>query len=173
MNLKPYLKFIFAPWKFLTFLAGTLLLILASFYANDPTWDVGCSILMGVLTYLTAPWVFGTIYRSFKIRFSLISFLLALFFLYFSASASYDLYNFIKLGHIPESSFENAMISSVLYLLGGILWNLTSTKEKHLHFAFQNPTWPSLLEDKINNKILIFIALFALIFALIIYFSMG
>lgn len=173
MSLKPYFKFIFIPWKIATFLAGTLLLSLASFYANDPTWDIGCSVLMGILTYLSAPWSVATIYRSIKIRFAFFPFLLSLLCIYLSASASYDLYNLIKLGHTPESSFENAMISAVLYLLGGILWNLTSPKGRRLHFAFQNPSWPCVHEEKTNAKLLLLIALFAITFALIIYFSMG
>jgi hypothetical protein len=42
------------PWKLASFVGGIALLIAEAFYFK--TYDVGISLLMGTLAYLTAPW---------------------------------------------------------------------------------------------------------------------
>lgn len=45
------------PWKLVTLALGIALLIFGAWYESLPDWDAGLSILMAVLTYLTAPYV--------------------------------------------------------------------------------------------------------------------
>lgn len=44
------------PWKLVTLGAGLSLLVAGSYYYEFQDWDVGISLLMGVLAYLFAPW---------------------------------------------------------------------------------------------------------------------
>lgn len=49
--LEEYLR----PWKLATFAAGMAWLLWGAFHEGAADWDVGISLLMGTLTYLTAP----------------------------------------------------------------------------------------------------------------------
>lgn len=44
------------PWKLATFAIGLGLLIAGAEFYHYSDWDIGVSIVMAVLTYLTAPW---------------------------------------------------------------------------------------------------------------------
>lgn len=44
------------PWKLMTLAFGLGLLVVGSFYAQAPDWDVPISFIMGLLAYLCAPW---------------------------------------------------------------------------------------------------------------------
>lgn len=46
----------FRPWKLITLALGINLLWYGSRLMPSPDWDLGISVLMAVLTYLTAPW---------------------------------------------------------------------------------------------------------------------
>lgn len=44
------------PWKLATFAIGLGLLIAGAEFYHYSDWDIGVSVVMAVLTYLTAPW---------------------------------------------------------------------------------------------------------------------
>ncbi|HQR53156.1 MAG TPA: hypothetical protein PLZ79_07780 [Burkholderiales bacterium] len=44
------------PWKLLTLALGTGLLIIGALYYEAPDWDVPISLIMALLSYLTASW---------------------------------------------------------------------------------------------------------------------
>ena len=44
------------PWKLATLAIGVALLIVGAFYYQAPDWDIGISLIMAALAYLTAPW---------------------------------------------------------------------------------------------------------------------
>ena len=44
------------PWKLATFFCAITLLILGSIYTPAPDWDIPITFIMGIATYLTAPW---------------------------------------------------------------------------------------------------------------------
>jgi hypothetical protein len=44
------------PWKLITLALGINTLIYGSYLEPSPDWDVGISVIMAVLAYLTAPW---------------------------------------------------------------------------------------------------------------------
>jgi uncharacterized membrane protein (UPF0136 family) len=44
------------PWKLVTLAIGVALLIVGACYEQAPDWDIGISLIMAALAYLTAPW---------------------------------------------------------------------------------------------------------------------
>ena len=44
------------PWKVVTLLAGLGLLVAGSHYYQFQDWDIGISLIMGVMAYVFAPW---------------------------------------------------------------------------------------------------------------------
>jgi hypothetical protein len=51
-EIREYLR----PWKLTSFTVGLGLLLAGAWHYRLPDWDVGVSVVMAVLTYLTAPW---------------------------------------------------------------------------------------------------------------------
>lgn len=103
------------PWKLITLAIGLAILIAGSFYEQLNDWDVGVSLVMGILTYLTAPFVCRTI-----IRLDWRMLLPAAFCAWFSIDGSYWLYN-LAIGHnyVREA---NAIASTPLYFICGLVW---------------------------------------------------
>jgi len=106
------------PWKLITFTIGIALLIAGTFYYNTFDWDVGISLIMGTLTYITAPWVIHVIKSR---RWSL--FPIAFLAYWITIDGSYTAYN-VWLGHPVSANLRSAnfFASSLLYLLCGWLW---------------------------------------------------
>lgn len=142
-----YLRFLFVRWKIITFIFAVSLLIILSYFVNDPTWDVGVSVLMGAMTYVFAPYTVFYLYDSIKKRKLKGTTFNALFFMIFSSGWTYDIYNYLKLGHIPNSWLENLILSSLIYLVAGFFWNLSEINEKPL-LSIGNTNWP-----KVHNNI--------------------
>jgi hypothetical protein len=103
------------PWKLVTFLLGLALLIFGAFYFDYSDWDVGISVIMALLTYLTAPW--ST--RSFLER-RYRAWPLALFYWYFTVDGCYWIYH-TALGHVMVRD-GNFWASTPLYFLMGCVW---------------------------------------------------
>ena len=51
-----YFSELLRPWKVTTFAIGMAMLLYGAVTFGFSDWDVGVSILMGGLTYLSAPW---------------------------------------------------------------------------------------------------------------------
>jgi len=108
----------FRPWKLTTFGVGLALLITGAFYYNTSDWDIGISLIMGTLAYITAPWALRVV-KSLQWKL----FPLALLAYWFSVDGSYTVYN-TCLGHPVGTDLRQAnfLASSLLYLLCGWLW---------------------------------------------------
>ena len=78
---------------------------------------------MCVLTYISAPWAVGVLYRSLRFRPDLKAVYVALCLWLFSAAWS-----------------SNLILSSILYWATGCLWSLTGSAEGAT-FAFRLPGW--------------------------------
>jgi len=163
---KNYFRFLFTPWKVITFVLATLGITLVAPYTGDPTWDYGVSIIMSVMTYLSAPWVCGVTYRFFNRRSSFYDLIIAIAMWLLSASLSYDLYNYFKLGFFPDSSLANLSISTGLYFLGGLFWNLTTLLNQWPTLAFLKESWPDK-NIKLNYRSLLIVGLPFMILATI------
>ncbi|MBI4802300.1 MAG: hypothetical protein HY796_07225 [Elusimicrobia bacterium] len=114
-EIKEYLR----PWKLTTFAAGLTVLIGGSLYYEIPGWDMGSSLIIGTLTYITAPWLIYMV-KSRQWRKSLT----ALFACCFTIYLSYAWYN-AYLDHPVAVEINEAYFfpSFLLYLLCGLLWS--------------------------------------------------
>ena len=97
---------------------GLALLIAGAFYYKQPDWDAGISLIMGLLTYLTAPWALRAV-KSLNWKL----FLPALLAWWGSVDGSYAFYN-AHMGHPAGAELRRANFfsASLLYLLCGLIW---------------------------------------------------
>ena len=102
-----YFRFLFIPWKVATFAIAALGLSLVAPYTGDPTWDYVDAAFMSVMTFVTAPWVVGTIYLFIRRSVGFQSLYVALCLWMFSASWSYDLYLLVRDGSYPFTWLPN------------------------------------------------------------------
>lgn len=137
-----YRKFLALPWRLTTFVIATVGLTLVAPYTGDPTWDYFDAPMMAVLTYLTAPWVIGTLYRLLAGQARPVEAFIAAVLWMSSASWCYDLYILYKHGMYPGTWAWNIAASSVLYACAGLMWNLDAREGHGVVFAFREPGWP-------------------------------
>ncbi len=106
------------PWKLASFGAGLALLIAGSRYFKASDWDIGISLIMGTLTYITAPWVLRVV-KTMQWKL----FPAAILAYWFTVDTSYTVYN-ACLGHPVGIDLRRAnfFASSLMYLLCGWLW---------------------------------------------------
>jgi hypothetical protein len=138
-----YRRFLIEPWKLITFLVSGISITLAGPYTSDPTWDHINGGFMSILTYLTAPWAIARFYQWIKARISTIEVLPAVGLMLLSASWSYDIYLYWRDGFYPPTWFNNLIVSSVIYLCAGLMWNLRWQTGIGGTFAFQDLSWPT------------------------------
>ena len=106
------------PWKIVTFIFGIVLLIIGSFFFPAPDWDIPISIIMAILTYLTASWCMRVIVER---RLKKIP--LMLFLTWFTVDGCYSIYWYFKDPVALELMRDvNLLASLVLYGTCGLLW---------------------------------------------------
>lgn len=137
-----YWHYLLRTWKVITFLIAAVVMAVMAPYTGDPTWDYVDASFMSLLTFLTAPWVVGMLYLAIRGRsqwkFAYVAFCVWMF----SASWSYDLYLVIRDGDYPFTWLPNIFASSILYICGGLVWNLEWRPGRGVHFGFTEPGWP-------------------------------
>ncbi len=138
-----YWRNLFKPWKVTTFLIAAAGNTLVAPYSGDPTWDYVDSIVMSCLVYATAPWSVGTIYRAITGKGCWRAAYVAVCLWLFSASWFYDAWMLYRNGGYPCTWWPNLNISSTIYFIAGLLWNLDHAAGKGVGLAFQRDTWPS------------------------------
>lgn len=167
-----YWRFLLMPWKVVTFVIATTALTVIAPYTGDPTWDYFDALFMSLLTFFTAPWAIGVIYKVTKKELPLKHAFVAVCIWMFSASWSYDLYLLIRDGYYPATWLPNIFASSALYVSAGLLWNLDWRKEKGVIFSFMEKDWPIPSSHSVSPKILWFaLPLMILVTFLILLFS--
>jgi hypothetical protein len=139
-----YWRFLAQPWKLATFGVATAILSWIGWLGYDPTWDIPETVIMGILTFVTAPYAVATFSRFAKgVDRNPSECLTAIVLTLFSASWSYDAYATLFL--VPEYPVRMAManlgISPIFYLLGGLMWSL-EFRDGHIRPAFLEATWP-------------------------------
>lgn len=166
-----YWIFILKPWKIVTFLIATFSLIFIAPYTGDPTWDAWDAGFMSVLTFATAPWAIGTLYRIITGKVPVHQSVVLSGVWMFTVSWSYDLYILIRDGHYPAMWLSNIGASSLLYFLAGMLWNLDWNPEKGVTLAFREVGWPKATHVRTFGKIAWFaVPVMALVVAMIGFF---
>jgi hypothetical protein len=159
------------PWKTVTFTVATISLTVIAPYTGDPTWDYFDALFMSVLTFFTAPWVTGVLYKVGKRELPPKQAFVAVCLWMFSASWSYDLYLLIRDGYYPVTWLPNIFASSSLYISGGLLWNLDWRKKRGVIFSFMEADWPVPSSHPVFWKIIGFALPFMILVAsLILYF---
>lgn len=61
-----YWRFLGQKWKIVTFLIAATGLTVIAPYTDDATWDYIDAAFMAVLTFATAPWAIGVLYRAMR-----------------------------------------------------------------------------------------------------------
>ena len=163
---RSYWQFLFTKWKVLTFFVSGSFITLIGPYTIDATWDYVDGAFMSLLTFLTAPWAVGSIYRR-LVGIDKKTLLFAPVCLWlFSASWSYDIYLFIRDGSYPPTWFSNLILSSILYFSAGLFWSLDWKPEKGVVLSFREVSWP--VASKISFLKIIWFAIPFAIIALIL-----
>ncbi len=103
------------PWKLATLSIGMAWLIWGALYYRFEDWDVGISLIMGLLAYLFAPWSVSVITER---RWRLVP--LSLFLAWLTIDGVYVGYNEL-MGH-GYPRLENFYASTCLYFLCGFIW---------------------------------------------------
>ena len=163
-----YFRFLFVPWKIATFLVAGAVMTLAAPYSGDYTWDYIDAGAMSIMTFLTAPWTTGVLYRFIKGKESSKKAFVALCVAMFSFSWFYDGYILLRDGFYPHTWFHNIILSSMLYFLAGLLWSLEPAEKKMFAFAFERDGWPEAHPDTGFRKIFLASLPFLLVGAFIV-----
>ena len=106
------------PWKIFTLALGIGLLILGSYYYEALDWDIPISLIMAILTYLTAPWSLRVIMeRTWRLWPAM------LFATWFTVDGSYWLYwHFKNPVALELMRGANFLASLTLYGICGVIW---------------------------------------------------
>lgn len=136
-------RFQLEPWKVVTFVMATAAIATAAPYSGDPTWDLGDSLLVSCVVFLTAPWSVGTLYREFEGVYgrSWVRVFVA-FVAFWLPCWTYDAYILARDGLYPPTWWSNLGLSGPICLLAGLLWNLGSHPERAGLFTFRWAVWP-------------------------------
>ncbi len=109
------------PWKLVTFAAGMAFLFYGATLGMSD-WDVGISLFMGCLAYLSAPWALRTTLDALRTRppHWILRIAVAVAAAWFTVDGIYVLY------HTPMGNtmfrIENFWMASLLYMLTGLVW---------------------------------------------------
>ena len=106
------------PWKLFSLACGIGLLVFGSVYFPAPDWDIAISLIMAILTYLTAPFSLRVIVeRRWRLWPAM------LFATWFSVDGCYWLYwrfkNPVALELMRDANF---LASLTLYGICGLIW---------------------------------------------------
>lgn len=153
---RSYWQFLLQPWKVVTFAIAALGLIFLAPYTGDYTWDYCDAVFMSLLTFATAPYAVGVLYKTLRGQRSAWDAYLALCLWMFSASWSYDLYLLLRDGDYPATWDVNIAASSVLYCAAGLLWNLEYRHGVGVRFAFMADDWLASPERNSFRRVVLY-----------------
>jgi len=166
-----YLSFITVPWKLVVFVPSFLFVTFAGQFSFDDTWDVVNGAGMSALTFATAPWAVGMLYKASQSAASKHQIFVAIVAMMFSSSWFYDGWLVMRDGYYPSTWLPNLLLSPVLYIAAGLLWNLEVDENGKASFSFFRQNWPEISSNRLNRALLmkavpsIAIAAFILLFS--------
>lgn len=119
---KAYFKELVRPWKLFSFCIAMSWLLYGALNYNILDWDVGITLIMGILTYLMAPWSVYIILSAirYRPRFWYAHFISGLIAGLFVVDWVYMLYHSIVGNHTLREA--NFYASAPLYFLAGTVW---------------------------------------------------
>jgi len=141
-ELAVYRRFLCVPWKLAIFAPAFLFVTFAGHFTDDETWDVISGSGMSLLTFLTAPWAIGLVYQVAKKQRPLRYIIVAIALCLFSSSWFYDGYLFIRDGEYTSRWVGNLLLSPIIYISAGLLWNLQAKAGGGFTFSFLRTHWP-------------------------------
>lgn len=119
---KAYALELIRPWKLVTFGIAMSWLIYGALFFHIADWDVGVTLIMGGLTYLTAPWSVYIILSAIRYRpgYWIVHILAALLVALFVVDWMYTAYHALA----GNRTFRDANFhaSAPLYFLAGTGW---------------------------------------------------
>lgn len=117
-----YWRELVRPWKLFTFGVAMALLLYGAVSFEIADWDVGITIIMGSLTYATAPWSAATLIDAARHRSSgwLFRVAAALAMAWFVVDGAYWLYH-TAVGNLMFRG-DNLVLSSIIYFMAGLFW---------------------------------------------------
>jgi hypothetical protein len=145
---RDYLRLLCVPWKLVLFVPALLFVTFAGRLTDDETWDVVTGGGMSILTYSTAPWSVGLFYRVGKQQLPLRDLVVATAFCLFSSSWFYDAYLLWRDGEYTTRWLGNLMLSPIIYVCAGLLWNLEARPGGGYALSFVRPDWPEPPTDR-------------------------
>jgi len=163
-----YWRSLLTGWKLVTFAIAAVAMTTIAPYTGDPTWDYIDASFMSIFTFLTAPWALGTLYLAFRRQAALTHVYVMVCVWMFSVSWSYDLYILLRDGYYPATWLPNIVLSSVLYVAAGLLWNLAWKPGRGVVFGFMEPGWPDTGCEPGFHRIVWFALPFMILVTLII-----
>ncbi len=110
------------PWKLVTWAIGMSWLAHGALTLHIPDWDIGISIVMGMLTYVLAPWVISMLIEAVRQpERALLLLSIACLVTWLVMDGSYVMYHTIQGNQMFR--LANFPASLCLFLLAGILWS--------------------------------------------------
>ena len=122
-----YWRELVRPWKLFTFGVAMALLLYGAVTFKIADWDVGITLIMGPLTYVTAPWCVATLMDAVRYRSSgwLFRVVAALAIAWFVVDGVYWLYH-TAVGNLMFRE-DNWVLSSIIYFMAGLFWLFRGT----------------------------------------------
>ncbi len=119
---KIYFHELIRPWKLLTFTIAMTWLLYGALFYEIGDWDVGVTLIMGILTYVLAPWSVHLIWTAIHHRPSnwYVYILIAMTCALFVVDWVYILYHTVVGNPIYRAANFNASLP--LYFLAGTFW---------------------------------------------------
>lgn len=145
---RQYVHFLCLPWKLAVFAPALVFVTFAGRYTNDETWDVVVGGGMSVLTFLSAPWAVGTVWKGFRRERPARLMLLAAALWLFSSCWFYDGYLLLRDGAYTSRWFGNLLLSPFIYLCAGLLWNHEARSRWLAALSFLREDWPAPPTDR-------------------------
>ncbi len=146
-ELQRYWAYLTMPWKLATFVPAFTFVTFAGRFTDDEIWDVITGGGMAVLTFLTAPWCLGMVYQVLAGRRPPRYLFVAAGQLLFSSSWFYDGYLLLRDGSYTTRWWSNLMLSPIIYVAAGFLWNLEARGRFGVRLGFVREDWPNRPSD--------------------------
>jgi hypothetical protein len=137
------LAFLLVPWKLALFLPAIVFVTFAGRFTDDETWDVVSGGGMSLLTFLTAGWAVGTVFKVGAGTRPLSHLVVALALALFSSSWFYDGWLLLRDGAYTHRWKGNLLLSPIIYACAGLVLNLEVRAQGFgFGFSFTRGDWP-------------------------------